>query len=376
MNRTITIVGASARAAAFSALRGGYIPQSADLFADADLRRVCDAIQIDPYPSGLAAALATRQPGGWMFTGALENHPALVDELAGIKPLLGNRGAVLRRVRKPRLVADALRRAKLSCPEVALDAALVPRDATWLRKATRSAGGAQVAVWDQQSPHDSDAAGHYFQRFVDGLACSAVYVAAGGRAALVGVTRQLIGAAWTGARGFRYCGSIGPLTLPAVASAELVRIGDVLASEFELVGLFGVDAVVNAQGVWPVEVNPRYTASVEVLEWATGMSAIESHVKACETGGLPEIPTAATNRQCGKAILFAEHKLRVSARCRLLDDQLPPPAWPTVADIPPPGALIERGWPIVTVLAEGRDESEVLDLLRARAAMIRSALAR
>ena len=42
---------------------------------------------------------------------------------------------------------------------------------------------------------------------------------------------------------------------------------------FGLVGLFGVDLILRDGEPWPVEVNPRYTASVEVLELALGTSA-------------------------------------------------------------------------------------------------------
>ena len=55
--------------------------------------------------------------------------------------------------------------------------------------------------------------------------------------------------------------------------AVLDKLGTVLAQAFRLVGLFGVDGVLDAERFWPVEVNPRYTASVEVLEGATGLPA-------------------------------------------------------------------------------------------------------
>src|SRR5687768_8535892 len=94
----LAIVGASARSAAASAVRAGFQPITADLFADADLRRIATATRISPYPEGILDWLRTMQPPAWMYTGALENHPELVDQMAWVAPLWGNPGEVLTRV--------------------------------------------------------------------------------------------------------------------------------------------------------------------------------------------------------------------------------------------------------------------------------------
>src|SRR5438067_508062 len=99
----VLIVGASTRAAAFSALRAGLRPWCADLFADVDLQHACPALRIagSDYPHGLERMLALAPPGPWLYTGALENRPAFVERLAQLRPLWGNDQAVLRRVRRP-----------------------------------------------------------------------------------------------------------------------------------------------------------------------------------------------------------------------------------------------------------------------------------
>ena len=117
MNQPLAIVGASTRSAAASALRAGFQPLAADLFADADLRRIATATRIRPYPEGLLDWLRAIEPAAWMYTGALENYPDLVDQMAWIAPLLGNPGDVLTRVRSPWELAAALQRAGLLFPE-------------------------------------------------------------------------------------------------------------------------------------------------------------------------------------------------------------------------------------------------------------------
>jgi len=367
VSRALTIIGASARAAASSAARAGFSVYAADLFADVDLRRICQTAIQTPYPEGLSEIVAGPQPGGWMYTGALENHHALVDKLAVLRPLWGNAGSVLREVRDPLRVYAVLRGAGLPAPMVAKGSASLSRDFRWLRKSLHSAGGANVSHWNPQTELPDDSADNYFQEAIDGESCSAVYVADKHSAVMLGVTRQLIGTAWTGASGFRYSGSIGPVALSASAMSQFEAIGIALARAFGLVGVFGVDAVVNADGVWSVEVNPRYTASTELLDSAFGIQAVELHVQACELGTLPQAPGVAEGRCFGKAILFATKGFMVSPELYAQLDAGNGSGRSQFADIPAIGSIVQTGWPIVTILAEGTDELNVLNELRHRA---------
>lgn len=362
----LTIVGSSVRAAAVSAARAGYRVRAGDLFADVDLCRIADATRVDRYPAGLAAVVGGRQPGSWMYTGALENHPSLVGRLARQRPLWGNPAAVLRRVRNPRLVAEALRRSGICCPAVSFDPRDVPRDGTWLAKPRRSAGGSRIAFWTDRPSAAALRRGCYYQQYIEGMPCAAVYVAAGGRAVLLGVTRQLIGEPWAGASGFRYCGSVGPAPLPPEAIASFAKIGNVLAAAFGLVGLFGVDAVVNSAGVWPVEVNPRYTASVEVLERSGISPAIGAHADACQRQRLPRRPSP-SHMISGKVILFATSRLVIPARWADRAASEHEEHRPSLADIPADGTIVEAGWPVVTLFADRADETAVLASLRGAA---------
>ena len=87
LQQSLLILGASARAAAASAVRAGLAPRAIDLFADADLRAICSAAQVDDYPEGLFAAAIEAPAAPWMYTGGLENYPRLVDDLAARRPL-------------------------------------------------------------------------------------------------------------------------------------------------------------------------------------------------------------------------------------------------------------------------------------------------
>ena len=394
----LAIVGASARSAAASAVRAGFQPIAADLFADADLRHIATATRISPYPEGLLDWLRTIEPPAWMYTGAIENHPELVDQMAWIAPLWGNPGDVLARVRSPWELADVLGAAGLLFPETRATADGLPQDGSWLAKTYRGASGSGVRehvgwVESHETHHP------HFQRRIAGVPISAVFVAAGGAATLLGVTRQLVGDAWLGAHGFRYAGSIGPVPLAASIRTEIAQTGSVLANAFELVGLFGADMILDGRQVWTVEVNPRYTASVEIIERATGVQAVALHAAACgwlgssrpplRGGALeppgpfgpgrsaeprPQPPVTASLVH-GKAILFARRDVVIApnfAEATLAEALRTP--WPTLADISPAGTRIEQGRPVLTVFAEGASDEDIERQLRRRVADLEQTL--
>ena len=372
MSRAITIVGASVRAAASSAARAGFAVYAADLFADVDLRRDCQVAIATTYTDGLSKIVSGSQSGGWMYTGALENYPSLVDEMAAIRPLWGNAGKVLCRVRDPLQIADVLRGAGLPCPAAARSSASLSSEMRWLKKSLHSAGGARVSRWSPPAEPPDCSPDEYFQQFVDGQPCSAVYVADKRTAVLLGVTRQLIGAAWTGASGFRYAGSIGPVALSESATSQFVAIGSALVQAFGLIGLFGVDAIVNPAGVWSVEVNPRYTASTELLDLAFGFQAVDLHIEACESGKLPTALPSAAELCFGKAILFATRGFVVPSELTARLEAENNSKQARVADIPVSGSVVQAGWPVITLLAEAIDEHAVFQSLRQRASEIQS----
>jgi len=319
-----------------------------------------------------------------MYTGALENHPALVDRIAHKRKLYGNPSHVLRRVRDPFQLAQVLRERALCYPEIARHPPQA-NDGRWVQKPFKSCGGDRITLvrapaTGNHAPGDNCCGPQpqfYFQRLIDGDPCSALYVATGGRAVFLGATRQLVGAACTGATGFQYSGSLGPLVLPEGIMAEFQRIGDCLASRFELIGIMGVDAVIAENRVWPVEVNPRYTASVEVLERATNLKSIAMHVKACRDGDLPKSLGGQHNRYCGKAIVYAGKNVTVAERfVRFLERVNQRARQPAVADIPPAEQQITAGAPVVTVFAEADSLSSVRERLQSRVRRVRRMLYR
>jgi uncharacterized protein len=375
-SQRLVIVGASARAAAFSALRAGFRPWCVDLFADLDLAGICPArrIPLADYPGELAAMTAQAPAGPWMYTGALENQPAVVQMLEEARPLWGNGANVLRRVRLPWTVAHFLASAGLPCPRVRRTAKGDLGAGQWLAKPLSGGGGQGISFWSGNAVEDQEA---YYQEYIEGKACAAVYVGGHHQARLLGVTRQLVGATWLHAEPFHYCGSVGPLQLTRSTETAFQRLGNALTDGFGLCGLFGVDCILQDGVPYPVEVNPRYTASVEVLELATGMEALGLHRQVFSPDlnwqvdgslAMNSRNTSANHEIVGKAIFFARSPLIVPSQGPWQAAlESPCTGFRPFADIPRAGERIEEGRPIVTFFARASSMDDCVEQLRDRA---------
>jgi len=341
----LLILGASTRAAAFSAIRAGLLPCCLDQFADADLSAACPTSRVDSFEDHALVARTAASFGrpSWLYTGPIENHPALVDRLQGSGRLLGNAPETLRAVRNPWQVAEAFSRTGLPAPRLVKSSEGPPGCGRWLRKPLASAGGRSISLAEASA--DRVDGSFYYQEFIDGPTISALFVAAGGRSSLLGVARQDQGV--SGAP-FLYRGGIGPLAVPDASLAKLRRIGELLASDFALVGLFGVDCILRDDEPLPIEVNPRYTASVEIHELAMRRSLLIDHIGACFEGRSPVDAEPPASRFVGKRVLYARRRLvapSIAVPARSAD----PFAIPDVADIPRPGTIIEPLEPILTI---------------------------
>ncbi len=376
MIERLLIVGGSVRAAAMSARRAGFEPIAIDRFADTYLQRVCPTFRRYDELRQLPKLAQHMPVADWMYTGPLENHCGLVEQLAQQRNLLGNDRATLRQLRDPWCVAAALDKAGLQSPELSDDGE-VPAGNDWLRKPLRAAGGFGIERFGLAAAGRGRHGGSiYFQKFIPGCSIGATFVGASGHAMLVGVTEQLLGPAWGGSREFQYIGSIGPMALSPEHTGSLIQIGDCLAKRFAVRGLFGVDAIINDNGVWPVEVNPRYTASAEIIERALNVATIRWHVAACRSGALPESTYEKARKDCrdeyGKAVLYASRAVAVDARLeQSLCTRIGEMAAPLVADIPAAGTNINEGEPIVTVFAKGKTSSDVKEGLQAAMADVK-----
>ena len=366
----VLIAGVSTRGFVESAARAGYDVLAVDGFGDLDLR--ARALSVAVARSGgrfsiRAAVAAARglRADVVCYVGNFENHARAVGALATGRVLWGNRPAVLAAVRDPVRLARALAARGLPAPAVR---ATAPGGnaarGRWLVKPRASGGGGGVAPWRGGAlPR-----GSYLQQRVAGTPGSIVFAADGRRAVPLGVSHALMGDSAFGAGGFRYCGSI--LVAPEQPLFGFAcRLASVVTEAFGLVGVNGIDFVARGDVPYAVEVNPRYCASMELVERARGISIFELHARAC-AGELTDVEPAGPGQTelLGKAIVYARNDVVPEGTARWLDVD-------DVRDVPLPGEPIGRGHPICTVLARGRTPAACRAALVARARSLYRSLA-
>lgn len=358
----VLIAAASGRALAASARRGGYTPLVADFFGDQDTVAAAHAhvrlpegltrgMRCDAVLDALERLAALREPAGIVCGSGFEDRPELLIEIARRWRLLGNGPDAVARAKDPLVFSQLCGDCGIPHPEISLTRPAEPTG--WLRKRRGGAGGRHVRA----AAHCDDAGGtFYFQRRVEGRPVSALVLADGRRAMVLGFSAQ-----WSSPaprQPFRYGGAVQPVAIARTAADAMLEAVQRLVPAMSLVGLNSVDFLVDGCGIQLLEINPRPGATLDIFE-PDDDSIFAMHLAACE-GILPaRAPRVAQAK--ASAIVYAERDV---AAVPALDW----PAW--TADRPVARSSVAKGDPLCTVFACAAGAASARALALRRAAMI------
>jgi predicted ATP-grasp superfamily ATP-dependent carboligase len=356
---TMLIAAASGRALAASARRAGYVPLVADFFGDQDTVAVADAHVRLPQANGmdceaLLAAFETlarsRNPGGAVCGTGFEDRPNLLGKIAARWNLLGNSPDIVRRIKDPLAVAELCLRCGIPHPETSR---LRPDNmAGWLTKRVGGAGGSHI----RDASPDAISDNFYFQRYVEGTPISALVLADGRRAMVLGFSLQW--SAPTPRLAFRYGGAARPAPLTEEMIEAMTGAIQRIMTAVPLVGLNSADFLVTGDHFHLLEINPRPGATLDIFE-PRDQSLFALHVMACR-GRLPATPPAYEGA-AANAIVYADRDIPV----------MPAFDWPAwTADRPVTGSAVIAQAPLCTVFAAVSTMDEVRQLVQQRSAMI------
>lgn len=351
------IVATSGRALAQCAARSGYSSVVLDCFADTDTCAIARTASSVADGSGIhldgSRLLATAErlcppaeTDAMVYGAGFESNPALLARFSERYRLCGNSPEVVRRVKNPETLFPALEQAGLPYPDTRLDPPQTPGG--WLVKRIGGAGGLHVqgcGVRPFEEGRD------YFQRQVPGAVCSALFLADRRHARIIGLNEAL-----PPGNGFSspyaYGGAVSQAAVAPEIREALSRGLDRLVAITGLVGLNGIDFVVDREAFWIIEINPRPTATLELYDLDMADGLLRAHVMACL--GAPVSIEQHWGPVRAHAIVFARSGLRVAPDWR-------PAPW--CSDFPHPNTLVGPGMPICSVRAEGDSHSEVISRL-------------
>jgi predicted ATP-grasp superfamily ATP-dependent carboligase len=339
----VLIAAYSGRALAASARRGGYAPLVADFFGDDDTLAACRAhvrlrsglergIDGDELDAAFVKLSDGNAPTGFVCGTGFEDRTGVIARMAARWTLIGNSPEVIGRVKDPEMFAALCRTCGVPHPETRRSRPDDPQG--WLVKRVGGAGGAHITLANGKSEQTD---GRYFQRRVAGQPVSALVLADGRHALVLGFSVQW--AAPTPRHPYRYAGAARPAPIAPAIAEDMTGMVQRLCAELALVGLNSFDFLLDAATFHLMEINPRPGATLDIFEPEEG-SLFGLHVAACR-GALPDrAPTWAAAK--AGAILYADKTIAA----------VPAFDWPDwTADRPPEGSCVPADTPICTVMA-------------------------
>ncbi len=338
--RRILIAGFSTRHVAASAARAGYEVSAVDNFCDLDLQACTTACsrfeELADLPGAIDEICRTNPVDAIITTSGAE----MLEDLPA--PRVGTSSVVAARFLDKNRVQEFFESGGWPVPAYAnpgtFPAMLKPCIGAggWRNTLVRSRD--EIEHWEEMFPGIP----YLLQELAPGIPVSVCCATDGNRARALAVNLQILRGGEVACYGF--CGSQTPLRHPL--QEDLVRMAEGIASASGCRGIIGIDFLITDEQIFPIEVNPRFVATLDTIERATGLNLVQTHIDACN-GILPdEMPPA--KQISVRKILFAPRDVRIMDDLSCLI--------PSVADIPPPASTFLAGEVVISVYGEGPDE--------------------
>ncbi len=345
------VVGFSVRALAEAVAALGRRPIAIDHFTDQDCRDLSFSwYQIvnwgDAVPSLRDIVL---QPGNevgrennsspWVLLGGgTENWPELVARLHQEFKVLGPTAEQLNQLRSHGLWRDAVAGTGISFPEThtqsphrrtalrAVNSRTWEDPISWLIKPMRGAGGYSIARLPENElcrlpqfskSHRKNSSPVIYQREISGRSLGAHCVVSPNDVIFLGMTESLSAELWPGPSEFIYRGSWGPIAITSQQQSQIKALCRNIYLATGCLGWLQFDFIQDEAGqLWLLEINPRWTAGMEVL-FLAGINPVEFHLAAwdqvdpssCASAGKLTDPIGSSTAQYGKAIVYADREL-------------------------------------------------------------------
>ena len=368
----LIVVGGSVRSIAQWARHAGFTTFAIDRFGDEDTRAAATWLPAPENWDDLPNLLENLPPAALVWTGGLEPHGKLIEEISSRREILAATDGVLRKLADFERANDWMQFAggnELNFPEQVSSSVMPP--GRWLWKRYQSFGGLGVIPSRQTKPVDPQIlleAG-YWQREIAGRAFGLSFLGGGDcqPTIFLGACGMLRTPYRIRARSLIYAGSFGPVEFSAAALASLIQFATRLSRAVNLRGWFGIDLIRDREGRWWfLELNPRWCSSMELLARSldNGVEMLNQHFNAVR--GMTLSLDAATYPDRSmvriKKIVYADRDIVISEKQKgdtnlILTGTL-------LCDLPIPGTKIKSGEPIFSMIVEGKTLLDAAKKLR------------
>ena len=223
-------------------------------------------------------------------------------------------------------------------------------DIQFILKPLQGSGGYDINLLDNARGIELNDKKFIMQEYVTGINLSSSVLATKNDAKTITNSRLLTINDFENNNSFIYVGNIMPLTHESIMShahdidkinEEMKITSENLAKKFNLVGSNGVDYILNENGLYVIEVNPRIQGTFECVEKSFGINMLDAHIKACH-GEIIEIPGA--KYYSYKKIIYSPTRMKYEKIN--LDN---------IYDLPHIGSITEKSEPLLTIIDKDKD---------------------
>lgn len=336
----------------------GFTPLVIDCFSDIDTQKLAldcnkvDRLDLDRVKTAFFYLKLKNSFSYVVYGSGLECYPATLEFLNQNLIVLGNTPDTFFAIQNKLKFFQTLTKLQIPFPETIFVPPVTKDD--WLIKPMQGEGGSGMQRYKGLLNDSPDI---YWQKYQAGIPISVLFVANGCDFKIIGFNKQFVTS--LADNDFVFSGVINQ---PEISRRLVNRVSDWLSSlvdRFSLKGINSLDLIVNDQQCYVLEINPRPSASMQLYD----KNLLSVHIDSFRCRELTSVSKVRDYH--GYQIIFAETD--VCIRKNVL--------WPEwTADTPYAGAIINTATPICSIIARGKNEQQVKDLLLLRQQYIKQLL--
>ncbi len=218
----------------------------------------------------------------------------------------------------------------------------------FILKPLKGSGGYNINLLSEDIELNNEE--YIIQEYIDGINLSSSILANENNMRILTHSRLLTVNDISESNSFKYIGNILPLTKQSIITEtkdikEITNkqeiICEELAKKFNLIGSNGIDYILNENGLYALEINPRLQGTYECIEKSFGINMLDAHIKTCQ-GQTIEIPKA--KYYSYKKIIYSPTRMKYNE----INEN-------NIFDLPHVGSITEKGEPLLTIIDKDKD---------------------
>ena len=221
----------------------------------------------------------------------------------------------------------------------------------YIIKPVKGSGGYDINLLNNDSTIQlNDSENYILQEYIDGINLSSSILGSKENKKTIMNSRLLTENDFKNNNSYIYIGNILPLTKESSLSnignideinKQMIETSQNLAYKFNLIGSNGVDYILNENGLYVIEVNPRIQGTFECVEKSLQINMLDAHIKSCMNESV-EIPKAK----------YYSYKKIIYSPCRNKYSKID---LDNIYDLPHIGTITEKSEPLLTIIDKDTD---------------------